>query len=302
MEQQNAPKAMALTRATVIHHSERQGAAARRVEKYYVVVHEATEAAEKAAVIKAAKVYKEATKLFASTTTLTHSTFMQAYSQCEDDKKIDLVKGQMRLRRVAMRRKFPSLDLAFSHNSVDRPLDELLVSVRKMLDEERSMGDVPTEAPRLLRKLVDVPQVGTITADRVELQDKFAELIALVDDAEIRGAATQKAAARARKPRADLEMSAPALGVNLLQRDIEYKYNTGWFKGSIIAVADGTTSYKFTCTCKGAARRTCKGHLVPQDEGWVKVHFFYDDVEVWLQLLEGLLNGGTQGSWRLLRD
>ena len=101
MEQQNAPKAMALTRATVIHHSERQGAAARRVEKYYMVVHEATEAAEKAAVIKAAKVYKEATKLFASTTTLTHSTFMQAYSQCEDDKKIDLVKGQMRLRRVA---------------------------------------------------------------------------------------------------------------------------------------------------------------------------------------------------------
>jgi hypothetical protein len=97
-------------------------------------------------------------------------------------------------------------------------------------------------------------------------------------------------------------MSAPALGVNLLQRDIEYKYNTGWFKGGIIAVPDGTASYKFACTCKGGARRKCKGHLVPQDEGWVKVHFFYDDVEVWLQLLEGLLNGGTQGSWRLLRD
>ena len=93
----------------------------------------------------------------------------------------------------------------------------------------------------------------------------------------------------------------PSLDASLLQRHIEFKYNTAWFKGAIIAVADGTDAYQFACTCKGGQRKKCKGtkHKVPV--GWVKAHFFDDDSDEWVQLREDMLNGRAQGSWRLLR-
>ena len=105
----------------------------------------------------------------------------------------------------------------------------------------------------------------------------------------------------AEEVRTDLEMAMPALDASLLERKIEFKYNTGWFKGAIIAVADGTDAYKFECKCSKGQRKKCTGrkHIVPV--GWVKAHFFDDDADEWVQLRQDMLNGRAQGGWRLLR-
>jgi hypothetical protein len=206
-----------------------------------------------------------------------------------------------------MRLKFPDIDLAFSHNKENRPIAQLGVSVKEMLKAAESM-EVPTEPPRQLRKLVGIPQVGTATADRAELESEFAAQLDAIDDAAIDAARSRRSAqSTARRtagpaPRA-IESVMPLIDQQLVGRTIGYKFNTGWHNAEVLQVADGSSTYKFS-----RADQLCG--VVPANKGFIRVHFFDDEMDLWVSCAtqpapnDGyeMFNGNRMDSWRVISN
>jgi hypothetical protein len=175
-----------------------------------------------------------------------------------------------------------------------------------MLKAAESM-DVPTEPPRQLRKLVDILQVGTATADRGELESGFAAQLDVIDDAAIdaaKGRRSVHAAARATgAPARDIDSVMPVVDQHLVGRTISYKFNTGWHNAEVLQVADGSDTYKF-----GRADRV--SGVVPANQGFMRVHFFDDQMEMWVACAiqpapsDGyvMFNGNRMSSWRIISN
>jgi hypothetical protein len=206
------------------------------------------------------------------------------------------LEDQIRIRRLGELQKFDKdIDLASSHQSVPRAYRELLASVKEQLKTER-IKPIPTEVPCELRALTDLPVIGTSCEEREKTEAKFAEMIKAIDQA---GDSDPPEQAQGRQRGRDTRPMPPLDGT-LVDTDIEFKYNSGWFNGGVLAVSDGSTEHAFT---------------VPVSNGsmYALVLFEDDDKEEWvhLQRMAKVKGAGEdrmhynppgrafQGAWRL---
>ena len=146
--------------------------------------------------------------------------------------------------------------------------------------------------------------MGTATADHEQLETKFAGYLeAIDDDAIIAARASRSVAARgprraARTAARECALVMPVIGQQLVGCTISVKFNTGWFNAEVLQVADGSTKYKFT-------RSDHLNGVVPASKGFMFVHFFDDEKDLWVSCLERdnkgtqLFNGRKMESWRL---
>jgi hypothetical protein len=90
----------------------------------------------------------------------------------------------------------------------------------------------------------------------------------------------------------------PVIGQQLVGRTISVKFNLGWFNAEVLQVADGSANYKFTRSDK-------LNGVVPANTGFMFVHFFDDEKDLWVSCVERnnkdvkMFNGRPTGSWRL---
>jgi hypothetical protein len=95
----------------------------------------------------------------------------------------------------------------------------------------------------------------------------------------------------------------PVIDQELVGRIISYKFNTGWHNAQVLQVADGSDIYKYVHRLDGLCG------VVPAGKGLMRVHFFDDELDLWVACATGctadgymMFNGNRMSSWRMISN